>query len=145
MELPSNIQADVDLLSEEGNRLFNRQKFDDAIGCWQKALRNLPPPQGEWEAAMWLCASIGDAHFQLGQFEAARDALQDALNAPDGSANPFVLFRLGQSCLRLGDEARATEFFLRAYMLDGQDIFDADPDGVEPLTLLESQGLIRIV
>ena len=145
MQLPSTIQVEIDLLAEEGNAFSDRDDHEQAIARWRKALDMLPAPQADWEAALWLCASIGDAHFQLGQFESASDALHDALNAPDGNTNPFVLFRLGQSYLRLGEITKATEFLLRAYMLDGQDIFDADPDGAEPLRLLDSQGLIKTV
>jgi tetratricopeptide (TPR) repeat protein len=145
MLLPPQVQTDVEALSEEGNLLFDEQRFEEAIDCWQRALRRLPAPQVDWEAAMWLCASIGDAHFQLGQFENAKCALLDALSAPDGNANPFVLFRLGQTHLRLGDHEQATDFLLRAYMLDGQNIFDTDPEGAEALQLLESRELIKIV
>jgi hypothetical protein len=55
------------------------------------------------------------------------------------------MFRLGQAYLRPGDKVRATEFLLRAYMLDGKDIFDADPHGADTLALLEAQELIEVV
>jgi tetratricopeptide (TPR) repeat protein len=145
MQLPPQVEREVEDLSEQGNELFDRSEFDLAIEAWKRALLVLPSPQAEWEAAMWLYASIGDAHFQCRRFEFAIDALHEALCGPEGNSNPFVLFRLGQAYLQLGDNVKATEFLLRAYMLDGQDIFDADPDGADSLALLEAQELIKVV
>lgn len=145
MTLPPETALALDRLSEEGNNFFDEEKYDQAIECWKSALQLLPTPVTDWEAAMWLFASIGDAHYQQGHFLEAKDAFHDALNAPDGNANPFVLFRLGQAYDHLGDEQRAVDFLLRAYMLDGQEIFDSDPDGALALNLLASRQLIKIV
>ncbi len=46
-----------------------------------------------------------------------------------GYGNPFIMLRLGECCLELGDEKNATEYLLRAYMMDGREIFEADGNG----------------
>ncbi len=46
-----------------------------------------------------------------------------------GYGNPFVMLRLGECCLEIGDEKNALEYLLRAYMMEGEDIFEPDDDG----------------
>ena len=39
------------------------------------------------------------------------------------------MLRLGECCLEIGDEKNATEYLLRAYMMEGEEIFELDEDG----------------
>ncbi|HHM5104683.1 TPA: tetratricopeptide repeat protein [Pseudomonas aeruginosa] len=142
MELPDKIYDEVDALSTKGNDLMDDEHFDAAIEKWTQALDLLPAPKTDWEAYMWLSASIGDAQFQQRRYELARDALLDALNAPGGVENPFVHFRLGQCQVKLGNEALAVESLLKAYMLDGEEIFLAEDDGVVFLKMLQDRKLV---
>ena len=52
----------------------------------------------------------------------------NALNCPDALANPFVHIRLGQALYELGNTERAKEHLLRAYMLNGEDIFEGQDE-----------------
>ncbi|HXL33219.1 MAG TPA: hypothetical protein VN968_28545 [Bradyrhizobium sp.] len=65
-----------------------------------------------------------------------------ALNCPDASENPFIVYRLGQSQTRLGNVDKGVEYLLRAYMLDGEDIFSSDQNGEEFLAILRSRKLV---
>ena len=47
----------------------------------------------------------------------------------DGYGNPFIMLRLGECCLEIGDEKNAVEYLLRAYMMEGKEIFEPDEDG----------------
>jgi tetratricopeptide (TPR) repeat protein len=142
MNLSDKIYARLEELSEAGNDLLDDKNPADAIRKWQSALELLPEPKQDWEAATWLHASIGDAEYQLGNFDAARHSFFDALNAVDGNGNPFVYFRLGQCQVKLGQADDAIDNFLKAYMLDGENIFRSDPHGVACLALLKSRELI---
>ena len=103
----------------------------------------LPEPASQWEAATWLYASLGDAYYQSAQYEMAKDALYSALNGDDARANPFIHYMLGKTLLRLDDDG-AIDALLRAYMLDGVEIFDSDEDeGPDCLQLLEDRGLVN--
>src|SRR5690606_10985500 len=129
-------------LSEAGNECCDEEDYEGAIENWQQALALLPEPRQDWEAATWLYASLGDAYYQSDAYDMARDILYEALNCPEGQANPFIHYMLGKSLLRLDNE-RAVDVLLRAYMLDGTDIFDSDDEeGQECLALLEQNGLI---
>lgn len=140
--LPDALHQRIEVLSEQGNQHFDAGRQAAAISAWQAALELLPPRAVQWEAWTWLQTAIGDAYFQLGNFAAARAALLDALNGPGAQENPFVHYRLGQASSRLGQEADAREHLLRAYMLDGEDIFHAEPGGEGWLGLLRQAGLV---
>lgn len=117
----------ADEIAEEGNALYDRGRFEQAIEVWQQGLGLLPQPLNAQEEAVWFQASIGDAYFLLGRFEDAHGYLIDAKSNTTGAgyANPFVMLRLGQCCYELGlPDAR--EYLLRAYMIEGKAIFEED-------------------
>nr|WP_256873354.1 hypothetical protein [Pseudomonas taiwanensis] len=122
--------------------MMDDEHFDAAIEQWTQALDLLLEPKVAWEAYMWLSASIGDAQYQKMNYELACNSFLDALNAPGGVENPFVHFRLGQCQLILGNETLGVESLLKAYMLDGEDIFMAEDDGVTFLKTLQDRKLI---
>lgn len=141
MELPDDIYEQIENLSEAGNECSDEDDFEGAIENWRQALALLPEPQQDWEAATWLYASLGDAYYQSADYGMAKDALFTALNCPDGQMNPFIHYMLGKALVRLDDETAIDEL-LRAYMLDGVDIFDDEDEGQDCLQLLEDRGLL---
>jgi tetratricopeptide (TPR) repeat protein len=143
MQLSDKIYDAIDLLSKEGNTLMDEDNFDAAIEKWTQALYLLPAPKTEWEAFMWLSASIGDAHYQQSRHSLSLISFQDALNAPGGIENPFIHYRTGQCQVALGNIKLGIESLLKAYMLDGEDIFLAENDGTTFLRLLQDQNLIK--
>lgn len=48
------------------------------------------------------------------------------MNCPDGISNSFILLRQGEIMYELNEKVRAVEFLLRAYMLEGKEIFDGE-------------------
>jgi tetratricopeptide (TPR) repeat protein len=74
MELPDKTYDAVVKLSRQGNDFMDAENFPEAICIWEKALNLLPEPKSDWEAAMWIYSSIGDAHYQLKQFREAKAA-----------------------------------------------------------------------
>lgn len=126
MELEGDLYRKVTRLSERGNKYMEAEEWDKAIAVFDEALELLPEPKSQWEATLWLNASIGDACFMKDDFVRAKEALFDALNCPDGTANSFVLIRLGEVLYELEDMEGAKEYLLRAYMLEGKEIFEAE-------------------
>jgi tetratricopeptide (TPR) repeat protein len=142
MELPEIVYEQVENLSSEGNDLFDDEKYEAALLKWTQALDLLPEPRSDWDAYTWLTTSIGDAHYHLDDFEAAKQFLFNALNQSVGQGNPFVHYRLGQCEARLENKQDAINHLLKAYMLDGQDVFMAEPDGINYLLTLKEAKLI---
>lgn len=56
-----------------------------------------------------------------------------------GTPNPFILLRLGRTRVDLGNAERVVEYLLRAYLLDGEDVFERDG---AYLQMLREQNLI---
>lgn len=135
-ELPDATYVEVTRLSELGNEYADDGQFDFAINSWRDALQLLPAPVEQWDAATWLRASIGDANWQAGRPKATREAMFDALNCVGGVENPFIHLRLGQAAEQLGERDLAVQSFMKAYVLDGEGIFEADPQGPAALSLL---------
>jgi tetratricopeptide (TPR) repeat protein len=125
--LDEALYQQITYLSERGNAFMDAGAPASAAGMFERAMDLLPEPKTEWEAATWLNASIGDALFAQEQYAAARDRFLDALNCPGGPANPFVHLRLGECCYELGETARAKDHLMRAYMLEGREIFASEP------------------
>lgn len=73
-ELPYDIYDRVTELSEQGNNLLDRGDTKAAISAWRSALQLLPEPRRQWDAAVWLHASIGDAQRDDGDLNGALDS-----------------------------------------------------------------------
>jgi len=113
-------------LSEAGNERADAGDLDGALALFRQAWDLVPEPKQDWEAATWILAAIGDVSFLKGDFTKTRDALQFAMHCPDAIGNPFLHLRLGQAQLELGDEDRAADELMRAFMGAGHEIFDND-------------------
>ena len=130
-ELDDEIHAKVVALSGAGDKLAHAGEYDGAVREYQAAWALLPGTKTSWEAATWLLAAIGDAHFLAGRFDKAANVLMSALvaDAPGAVGNPFIHLRLGQSLFELGNsDRRAMDELARAYMGAGRKIFaEEDP------------------
>lgn len=126
LELPSEIHDRITELSGLGERLFEAGRYEEAIARYVEAFRLVPEPQSEWRASTWLMAAIGDAAFQARDFDKARRALEYGMQCPGAIGNPFMHLRLGQALLELGEEDRAADELIRAYMAEGRDIFASE-------------------
>ncbi|MEE6286822.1 hypothetical protein V2J52_04035 [Georgenia sp. MJ173] len=134
---PQDAMDRVEELCDLGDVQAEADDYRGAVATWTEALALLPEPRTEWGEATWLYASLGDAHFQLGDDAAAQAALFDALGSPDGAATGYVHYMLGVSMLRT-DDARAVDHLLRAYALEGKDIFEDDGEtGAAALRTIE--------
>lgn len=126
-ELPDELHQRIVALSERANEAIDSGKPADAIDPLNEALDLLPEPQHDWDAWTWLNATLGDAHFALADYKNAKISLFDALSGPDGSTNPFILLRLGQSLYELGEYAQAHSWLAQAHMLEGDALFAQEP------------------
>nr|WP_199083205.1 tetratricopeptide repeat protein [Pedobacter sp. ASV19] len=124
-ELTSAQQVQIDEYAGMGNDEMDNENYVHAIGWFNKALDIIPVPQENWEATGWLSAAVGDAYFNLGNYEKAIRYFEKSklIYGAEGS-NPFVLLRLGQCYFHLSKEEQAKECLLGAYMLEGKELFD---------------------
>jgi tetratricopeptide (TPR) repeat protein len=127
-KLPQELSELIDGLCRKGDHFSGMEQYDDAIEKYGQAWDLLPHPRTDWPAATWILMSAGDAHFRLQEYAEAADLMADALHYPDGDGNPFLLLRLGQSLLELGQMDGAANALEEAYRLGGDELFaDEDP------------------
>jgi tetratricopeptide (TPR) repeat protein len=127
-ELDPGAYAEITRLTDQGQALFDEGKLDEARRVFMQAWALIPDPKSEWEATTWLAAAIGDIDFLNGYYTTARKGLEFAMLCPGGLGNPFLHLRLGQTLFELGEEDRAADELMRAYMGAGEEIFtDQDP------------------
>jgi len=110
----------------KGDELVEKGNLGAAIAAYDEALRLLPAPTTEWEAAAWVYAAKGDVLFQQGRYAEARLALEEAMCCPGGLGNPFLHLRLGQTYYELGKAEKAADELSRAYMGAGEKIFEGE-------------------
>ena len=130
-ELTPQIKTKLDELAQKGNQFEEEEQYEEAIQAWKEALSLIPESQQFYSETIWFLAAIGDIYFQKKQYEKAHECFDKARGnlSGEGYGNPFVMLRLGECCLEIGDEKNATEYLLRAYMFEGREIFEPDEDG----------------
>ncbi|WP_223580666.1 hypothetical protein [Sphingobacterium sp. GVS05A] len=118
----------IDQLSEEGNAYCDEENFREAIRAWTEALNLIPSPQNVHAESLWLEASIGDAYFLEDDFENALPHFENAKGniIENAYENPFIMLRLGQCYLETANTESAQEYLLRAYMMEGKEIFEEE-------------------
>lgn len=119
----------TDDYAEDGNKLFDDGKYNQAIQMWLEGLNTLEKPISDHGEAVWFQTSIADAYFMLEEYEKAYSFLWDAKSnlSGEGYTNPFVMLRLGQCSHEMGKE-EAVEYLLRAYTLAGYEVFENEDD-----------------
>lgn len=137
-ELSNRDYNQIEILVEQGNDFYEAGELKNALIKYESALEIVPTPKTDWEASTWLYTSIGDVYFSGDNLEAAKSSYYDALNCPGGLGNAYIHFSLGQVQYELKEYEKSKESLLKAYMLDGTDIFeDEDPkyfDVIKDLT-----------
>jgi len=123
-ELPDSIHGEIKRFCATGDECAERQAYSEALANYWAAWDLLPEPKTEWEAATWVLVAIGDANFLGADYVAGRDNLSNAMRCPGAIGNPFIHFRLGQCQFELGNQDRAADELMRAYMGAGREIFD---------------------
>lgn len=122
-EIDDTSFAEITRLSALGNQQLEAGQWRRAIASWQAALDLVPDPKADFEATVWLNASIGDAYLEGEQPQKALHHFEEAYKGLDGHLNPYVLVQLGRILADRGEWDLARDRLMRAYMLEGEEIF----------------------
>jgi tetratricopeptide (TPR) repeat protein len=128
MELDDKTFRKIEILSEEGNRLVSKNRLNDALAKYREALELIPSEVDDCETSSWLQASIGDTLFMSENYNDAVENLLDALNCFEQVDNAFIYLRVGQCYFEMGNLERSKENLLKAYMLEGETIFEDEDE-----------------
>lgn len=122
--LSEELNNKIEQLVAEGNVLVDEDDYVSALDKFEDALDLIPEPKNSWEEALWIYASIGDMQVFTEDYESAAENFFNALNCPDAQQNSFLHLRLGQALFELDDKEKALDHLLKAYEIDGEEIFD---------------------
>lgn len=113
---------------EEGDAAVEGDDYDSAIHAFQQAFDLIPAPYQDWEASTWVLFSLGEAQFFNEEYAEAKESLVAVMHCPDAIGNPLIHLRLGQAQYELGNFAKAKDELMRAYMGQGEEIFDGEDE-----------------
>jgi tetratricopeptide (TPR) repeat protein len=127
--MSNELHAEISRLCNEGDALVNDgADYVGALKKYHKALKLIPEPKEDWEAATLVLSAIGDAHYFAKDYPNAISAFRNAVRCPEGLGNPYIHLRLGECHFELGEMPRAEDELARAYMGADLKIFkDEDP------------------
>jgi tetratricopeptide (TPR) repeat protein len=126
--LDDAVYARILELAKQGDEYLENDQFRQAAQVYQEAVKLLPQPRSQWEAATWLYTALGEAFLSMEDYPAAREALTNAMHCPDAIGNPLIHLLLGEAQYELGNLNRAADELARAYLGAGDEIFeDEDP------------------
>ena len=116
----------IDELCQNANTLIEEYKFNDARQVLLEAWEQIPTPKEEHYESTWVKTSLGDIYFLSDIYDQALDNFLFAYKCIEGVSNPFINLRLGQCYYNLNDMSNAKEHLQRAYMLEGEKIFEGE-------------------
>jgi tetratricopeptide (TPR) repeat protein len=125
-ELSDDLYEQITAFTNSGNRKFEAGFYGEANADYRQALALIPEPLEDWEASTWTLTALGDSCFLLGDFEEARGHLERALGCPDIRGSEFLMMRIGQVRLELGDQKGAREALAAAWDLGGKPLFEGE-------------------
>jgi tetratricopeptide (TPR) repeat protein len=126
--LPSILHEPIQALLDEGDKYFDKGRFQDALDKYEAARALLPSDPERWEATTWVLTAIGDTCFLMGDSVRAQQVLAQAARCPEGAENPFIHLRLGQCEFELGHHDVARKSLLLALELGGDEVFEDEDE-----------------
>lgn len=122
MPLSDELHKKIVTFSEKGNDFFDDDNFSAAQAEYEAAFKLIPLPKNNYEASSWLLAGIGDCLYYQKSYQKALETFKYG-EACEGGLNAFIWLRIGECYAELEDIPNAREFLLRAYMMEGEEMF----------------------
>lgn len=123
MELEKKLAAKIKEICEEGDVLVEMGELNDAFNNFIEAMNLVPEPKESYFVTAGIMAGLGDVYFHSNSFQQGKEALSDVMHCVGAIGSPFLHLRLGQCQLELGNDERAADELVRAYMGAGKEIF----------------------
>ena len=128
-ELSEKLYEAITNLLDEGDELVERGKYKEAIAYYEEAMNRLPEPKEDWTLFDTIAICIGDSYYEMGEYIVADRFYTMSLTRGSGIENPYVWYVKGRNLIKLGNKEEGVDALMRAYMLDGTDVFDTDDGG----------------
>ncbi len=115
-------------LAEEGHKLTQNEQYMDAIYVWNEAIELIPEPKQSYLETANFISGIAYNYQMMNLFPQALGFMKKLLSywGEDVNQSPFTLRSLGEIYYELGQMELSVDYLRRAYILEGDEIFDAD-------------------
>lgn len=113
---------------EKGDSASENDFFKSALKHYEEALALIPIPKTDWEIALHVYTALGDCCLNLEDYPQSNSYYNEALKCPDAVGYGYVWLGLGQSFYELENMEKAKDALMRAYMLEGKNIFEDEDD-----------------
>lgn len=127
MNLINDNLSSKELLSK-AEKYLSSKKYDKAKEFFQMAIDKIFDLPEEEQNMIYRngYSGLGDCYFLKNDFKVAKDYFLDAYNYD--YENPYINMRIGQCFVNLGEQEKAREYLTRAYMIDGEDVFEGNEE-----------------
>lgn len=127
--MTSELQRKLEQLYKKGAQLEKEKQYDEALRVWQEGYNLIPEPRWRFDIASEFLAAMGEVYFlRKGMYREAYDCF-DMMRGYGGFGNPYVMLRMGECCLELGDQKGAAAYLRGAWLEEGKEIFEPDENG----------------
>ena len=136
-EIDEETSKKLDELAQKGNELLEKGEIEQALIIWQDAINIIPEPKYEKAEVVWFEVSMGDIYFIKKDFHKAEMLFERAVKNSSGAGKEsFIFMRYGESLYEINHKITAKEYLLKAYMLDGEEIFKSEEQNLKYLDFL---------
>lgn len=113
---------------EKGVEYMEEGEFINAEKCYKETLRLAEKHNLDRSNSLFaeIAIELGECYYEKKEFDVAKDYFYDAINYEIGMKNPYVFLGIGKCWIKSGDDVKAKEYLIKAYMLGGKDIFQYD-------------------
>jgi tetratricopeptide (TPR) repeat protein len=122
--LPDDLYDTIMSNMDNGDNSMEAESYNEASTFYQQALAKVPESKHDWEISLHIYTALGDVSFNLKDFESAIYYYNQALQCPEGTGAGYVWLGLGQAYFEVNEIDKSKEALLRAYMLEGDEIFE---------------------
>lgn len=139
--LTPQVRAAMDASAREGLEWHRKGLPARAIAEWRRGYAMVPVPRSEHPEAAWFEGNIGSCLVEVGRYAEGRTLLKQAIASAEGNDNPHLHVAAGVAAHELGELDEARGYFIRAFRLGGESVFDGyDPvyaDSIATVIALE--------
>ncbi len=123
-EIDAATNSTIRTLCKQGEKLSKLGDYDRAISKYYEALTLLPELHARNQISAWLYTAIGEAYWNMQEYDRAGESFCEAYECPGMSDNANITFRIGQCLTECDDIEHAKEYLTHAVALGGADLFD---------------------
>lgn len=130
-KLPANVEERLYELADEGHKLTLNEQYMDAIHIWKRAIEMIPEPKQHYSETANFYEGIAYNYQIMCMYPQSLNFMERVFSVlgENANQNPFTMLNMGEIYYELGKIELSVKYLNRAYILEGDEIFDFDVYG----------------